>query len=271
MDESAESRDDVQALLERALGLPPGAGCVAVAGPPSPPEAAGAPRHERSADTVPLVAVTPPRDRRTGRRGPAAGLVLVGVLAALWVAVQYLDRSPSGTGGAERAVAGDARVGAVASTAGSVGAPADPAEALFAAVPAAWRTACRSAPGLDDSAVAAISCTPADDGVGRVDVRAFADAALMNDRYSALASRDVTSPRVGAPRCAAGRQEERGWSRPEEPERAAGRYACRIDDGVASLWWTSDAAGVLVHAERTDDDLAALFDWWCSDDSPLPG
>lgn len=261
MDESAESRDDVQALLERALGLPPGAGCVAVAGPPSPPESAG----------VPSVTAAPPRDRRTGRRGPAAGLVLVGVLAAAWVAVQYVDRSPSGRGGPGRAVAEPARVGAGASTVGSVSAPADPAEALFEAVPAAWRTACRPAPGLDEAAVAAISCTPADDGLGRVDVRAFEDATRMKDRYRALASRDVASPRFGAPRCAAGRQEERGWSRPEEPERAAGRYACRIDDGVANLWWTSDAAGVLVHAERTDNDLAALFGWWRSDDSPRPG
>jgi len=70
---------------------------------------------------------------------------------------------------------------------------------------------------------------------------------------------------VGEPRCASGHREERGWARPERPGSAAGRYACRIEDGFASMWWTADSSGVLVHAVRTDANLAALFDWWRSE------
>jgi hypothetical protein len=67
--------------------------------------------------------------------------------------------------------------------------------------------------------------------------------------------------RAGGPACAAGRPDERSWSRPADPTRPVGRYRCRIEGGRAAMWWT-DERGVLAHALARDRDLARLFRWW---------
>ncbi len=66
----------------------------------------------------------------------------------------------------------------------------------------------------------------------------------------------------GVPACAAGTDDERSWADPASPTTSAGRYLCRVVDGRAEMWWSADAAGVIGHASRVDDDLAALFSWW---------
>lgn len=66
----------------------------------------------------------------------------------------------------------------------------------------------------------------------------------------------------GPAACAGGHEEERAWSRPDAPTVTAGRYACRVVEGRAELWWTEDATALLAHATRRDGDLAALFAWW---------
>jgi hypothetical protein len=66
----------------------------------------------------------------------------------------------------------------------------------------------------------------------------------------------------GPPACAHGGEEERAWSRPAAPARAVGRYACRIEDGRAAMWWTIEDRGLLAHAVAPDADLASLFEWW---------
>ncbi|MFM7223901.1 MAG: hypothetical protein ACKO1Y_00450 [Actinomycetota bacterium] len=68
-------------------------------------------------------------------------------------------------------------------------------------------------------------------------------------------------PGAGPAACAAGRPEERSWSRPEDPERAVGRYRCRTEGGRAELWW-SDRRGLVARADAADGDLGRLFSWW---------
>ena len=70
--------------------------------------------------------------------------------------------------------------------------------------------------------------------------------------------------------CAGGQPEERAWSRPHSPTVTAGRFACKVVDGHAHLWWTEAATGVLAHATRADGDLGALFAWWL-DGAPTVG
>jgi len=66
----------------------------------------------------------------------------------------------------------------------------------------------------------------------------------------------------GPPACARGAEDERAWSRPAQPKRAVGRYACRIEQGRAAMWWTVEDRGILAHAAAPDTDLTSLFAWW---------
>jgi hypothetical protein len=66
----------------------------------------------------------------------------------------------------------------------------------------------------------------------------------------------------GAPACSRGGEEERAWSFPTRPRRSVGRYACRIEQGRAAMWWTVDGRGIVAHAVATDADLGSLFAWW---------
>jgi hypothetical protein len=68
----------------------------------------------------------------------------------------------------------------------------------------------------------------------------------------------------GPPMCARGAEDERAWARPDAPERAAGRYACRVERGRAVMWWTVADVGLLAHATAGNRDLGTLFAWWAS-------
>ena len=70
------------------------------------------------------------------------------------------------------------------------------------------------------------------------------------------------APGARPPACARGAEEERPWSRPAAPRVVAGRYACRVEQGRAAMWWTVDDRGLLAHAVAPDGDLPSLFAWW---------
>ena len=256
----AVAEDDVQALLERALGLPPGSGRVAVAGAaesaPLSVAQTGDPGGAAAALPRPAARV---HDRGTARRRLTAGLLLVAALGAAYLVVTRVDTAPATGTSQGTSVTSVATAGTADRT------RSDPVGDLLARLPVAWRTSCRSAPGLDEVATGAVSCTPLGGNLARVEMRVFGSPIRMQERYAALAVEDLPPGRTGEPRCASGHREERGWARPERPGSAAGRYACRIEDGFASMWWTADSSGVLVHAVRTDANLAALFDWWRSE------
>lgn len=266
--------DDVATLLERAMGIPPGSGRVAGSEPD---------RHQPAAVPDPCAAdrlrVAPLPQRGNSRRGLVAGVALVAVLAAAYAFVSGSDRGPAARASGEREARAEVTPGSEGLPSAESGGPdaspvtlpvADRAAALLGQVPVAWRSSCRVAPGLDGMAVASLSCTPGIAGLAVVELRAFGGVGEMRARYRAVAARGVPAPTRGAARCASGRPEERGWATPGDPDRMAGRYACRMEDGAAGLWWTADGAGVLVHAVRADGDLAELFRWWRSDSSPRP-
>lgn len=75
-----------------------------------------------------------------------------------------------------------------------------------------------------------------------------------------------TTRRIGSgpPGCLDGDEDERSWSRPSQPRRVAGRFACRLEQGRAAMWWTVADRGLLAHAVGADADLASLFAWWLS-------
>jgi hypothetical protein len=70
--------------------------------------------------------------------------------------------------------------------------------------------------------------------------------------------------KAGTPACARGAEEERAWARPGTPNRASGRYACRVEGGRAAMWWTVAEVGLLAHATASNADLGTLFAWWAS-------
>lgn len=256
-----EAGEGVQALLERALGLPLGTGRVAEAGIPAGGADAG--RSDGPSDAVVQTHLLPRSPgERTHLRGLAAGLALVVALGIAYVAVDRIE-SGRGRGSPPRETeSGGDESGTTTETAGPN--TAGSVERLLSVVPAEWRGSCRPAPGLDEHAMASVSCAPVPDGLSVVELHAFEDVSRMRARYATVAAARAPSGRSGAPRCASGRREERGWAAPEAPRRKAGRYACRIDDGAATLWWTTDRARVMVRAVRPDADLEALFDWWLS-------
>lgn len=262
---SAAPEDDVQVRLERALGIPPGSGCVAVAGQAAADERGSkdSPRGAAAASRRPGAST---RDPAAGRWRIPAGLLVVAALGIAYVVVTRLDRAP-----AARTSQRSAATSFDAFRSAAVAEPSDPAEVLLARLPDAWQTSCRVSPGLDAVAAGAITCTPREAKLARVEMRVFRNPDQMRERYNALVAQHVASPRAGRPRCASGRGEERGWSLAESPRLAAGRYACRVDAGAATMWWTADASRLLVHAVRADADLAALFEWWRSDASQLLG
>lgn len=248
----------LDALLERALGLAPGASRQ---GPtyeppptPSPPPRGAAPR----------------RRRASGRL--LAGVALVAALGAAYVVLSGLDTGGrptavgAGTGTAARdgLGAGPGRATADRSaTPGPASVPPGPASAgaLLERVPAALASRCRPAPGLDPVADEAVVCTP-DGGVARLEIRSFAAPDALRARYRAVAGEEQGGR--GAPRCAGGEPEERAWAASTDPDILSGRYACHTGDpergDSAEIWWTADASLVIGHA--VGGDLAALFEWW---------
>ena len=106
----------------------------------------------------------------------------------------------------------------------------------------------------------AVRCT-----VGGIDVdyRLLGRSTLRSAFGAAVGGASSPSgPGHAPPACARGGEDERSWSRPEAPSRAVGRYACRVEQGRAAMWWTVDDRGLLVHAIAGDGDLATLFAWW---------
>jgi hypothetical protein len=88
--------------------------------------------------------------------------------------------------------------------------------------------------------------------------------AALGPESSPGSSAGTPAPGSGAPRCARGGEEERSWSRPGAPRTAVGRYACRIEQGRAAMWWTVEDRGLLAHATSSGADLSSLFAWWDS-------
>jgi hypothetical protein len=80
----------------------------------------------------------------------------------------------------------------------------------------------------------------------------------------AIGTAPYSTRRSGRARCVRGITDERTWSWPAHPRRVAGRFACRVENGRAAMWWTDADRGLLVHAVAPDEDLASLFAWWLS-------
>jgi len=122
-----------------------------------------------------------------------------------------------------------------------------------------------SEPASPPRAVSTTAVPPTPEPVARstvdgVDVE-VREPAELDAAYRAVAPDDGVAA-VGPARCALGAAEERAWSRPDQPDQAAGRYRCVIVNGEASMWWTVDDRGLLARAVAADDDLATLFAWW---------
>lgn len=248
----------LDALLERALGLAPGASKHGPTYDP-PPTPSPPPRG------------APPRRRRASGR-LLAGIALVAALAAAYLVLSGLAPGgwPTvGTGiGAARdgfSAGPDLAAPDRSAAPGLASVPPGAASggALLERVPAAFATRCRPAPGLDPVADEAVICTPGG-GVARLEIRSFVAPDALRARYRAIAGEEQGGR--GVPRCAAGEPEERAWAASTDPDSRSGRYACHAGDrargGSAEIWWTADASLVIGHAVGGDGDLAALFEWW---------
>ena len=213
---------------------------------------------------------TPPRPRRMrvaptlvlrralhGRARAVAASALVAALAVGWLATSRLGDAPGRR--ATRLPAAVASGGGVpnrSNRAHPVSVTTDADRALRASVPVG--ALCAYGPR---------SASEAHCSIGGVDVeyRLTGSAALAAGYRAAIGVKPgPASPASGGPRCARGGEEERSWSRPAAPHRAVGRYACRIEQGRAAMWWTVDDRGLLAHAIRSGGDLASLFAWWDS-------
>jgi hypothetical protein len=172
-----------------------------------------------------------------GRLRTGAAITLVVVLAVGWVATTRLGHGP---GRAEAAVAAHP-----APTAASEPPATTPASTAASAVQSTVHAGgARSLDGVD------------------VTYRKFLPVDVGTAYLAAIASSGHAGPARGVPACSRGGEEERPWSLPAKPRRALGRYACRIEQGRAAMWWTVASRGVLAHAVAADADLASLFAWW---------
>jgi hypothetical protein len=172
-----------------------------------------------------------------------AGIALVCALAAGWLVTTCVGRTSA------LATAEEAGVGSTTTT-GRNG----PDESLLRFVAAGAQ--CHD----QDGSVSVTRCSVA--GID-VDYRIMRPESVSAAYRSAVGSHSVSpGPGRAAPACARGGEEERAWSRPATPGRAAGRYACRVEQGRAAMWWTVDDRGLLAHVIATDADLTSLFRWW---------
>jgi hypothetical protein len=170
------------------------------------------------------------------------GVFLVGLAVACGVAVRSAASDPPSVPPMRASAAGATSTDAVA-----------PRSTTFDAA-VGDITGCQSLAGAEPQ----LLC-PFPDGV--VEYTQVADAATA---YRRVAGADDAIAARGEAACATGRSEERAWARPDAPATEVGRYLCRVVGDRAEIWWTVDDAGLLGHAFRRDDDLAALFSWWRS-------
>jgi hypothetical protein len=191
------------------------------------------------------------RSRLGGNRGRQVGaIVLVIGLAAAWLAT-------SRVGGVSHSVRRGSVGPSVVSRPLATPAPR-PSSALVALVPQGAR--CTD----DHESAAEVRCSIA--GV-EVSYRSLPSSSLRAAYLAALVpglrgGSMALAAGSGPPKCALGSEDERSWSRPSAPRRAVGRYACRVEQGRAVMWWTVDDRGLLAHATASAGDLASLFAWW---------
>jgi hypothetical protein len=249
----------VDQMLRRALRVGPSSGTEPIdsdtwaAAPPVAPDFwnEATRRSRRTADGRSARPRWLRRPRWAGQVRLVAAMVLIVGLAAGWLATSEMgSRRPR------------ARVAAVAPAARAGDArPASPPDrtrdvpsgdrALRALVPAG--AICGYGPASANEAHCSI-------GAVHVEYSLLGAGALRAGYLVAVGS--VSHPTTGAPACAKGAEDERSWSRPTEPRVAVGRYACRVEQGRAAMWWTVDDRGLLAHAIATDADLASLYAWW---------
>jgi hypothetical protein len=193
------------------------------------------------------------RPAPSGRARKVAAMVLVGALAVGWIATSRAGHARPAPRSARGETAQRATVPSPVRTDANRSLPA-----LRAVVPHGAR--CSAGPGPGTEARCSVA------GVD-VDYRLLPAASLRAAYLAPLApglngGSMALGPGSGPPVCAHGGEEERSWSRPAAPRRAVGRYACRIEQGRAAMWWTVDDRGLLAHATSSGADLTSLFAWW---------
>ncbi len=190
-----------------------------------------------------------------GRARLVGATLLVAGLAGGWLATSALGNGRSHARAAAAPVAPAPRPGETKPARLPDRAPALPAgdRTLRALVPAG--ATCGYGPASENQAHCAI-------GAVQVEYSLLGAGALRAGYLAAVGS--AAHPAAGEPACANGAEEERSWSRPTAPRLAVGRYACRIEQGRAAMWWTVDDRGLLAHATSSGADLASLFAWWDS-------
>jgi hypothetical protein len=257
-----ESAHTVDRMLRRALRVGPAAAADpsdasdsdtwSAAPRPVSDFWAGAPRRPRRR-RLRMRALRPrlTRSAPTGRARKVAAMVLVGALAVGWIATSHAGRA-----GPRSARSGTARRATATSPSRTDANGSLPA--LRALVPHGARCSAEPGPGTE------ARCSVADVDV---EYRLLPTGSLRAAYLAPLApglngGAMALGPGSGPPVCAHGGEEERSWSRPAAPRRAVGRYACRIEQGRAAMWWTVDDRGLLAHARSTGADLASLFAWW---------
>jgi hypothetical protein len=188
-----------------------------------------------------------------GRARKVAAIVLIGALAVGWIATSRAGHADH----ASRPSRSETPEGAPQT--GPVRTDLNRSlPSLRALVPHGAR--CSAGPGPGAEALCSVA------GVD-VDYRLLPAGALRAAYLAPLApglngGSMALGPGSGPPVCAHGGEEERSWSRPAAPRRAVGRYACRIEQGRAAMWWTVDDRGLLAHATSSGADLTSLFAWW---------
>jgi hypothetical protein len=186
------------------------------------------------------------RELRAGRLRRTAALVLVGVLAVGWFETARMGRTDALTEPKDTTV-----LSPLPPTTTS-GSRAD--AVLMHLLPAGAQ--CHD----QDRSRAVTRCEVA--GID-VDYRLVgADRVRSVYRAAIGASAGAPRPAHGPPACARGAEDERAWSRPGTPVRVAGRYACRVEQGKAAMWWTVADRGLVAHSTAPDGDLPSLFAWW---------
>ena len=135
---------------------------------------------------------------------------------------------------------------------------------LRAHIPANTAENCELSTLNERFVIAVCEDLPEDSAVDYVDYSLAATPELLQSLYDELTTAQLGISATDTGSCPGEIPSEEPYTLGGE---TAGRLACNVQDGVAKIVWTDERLQVLVYADRTDGDMAALYEWWTGPDS----
>jgi serine/threonine kinase PknH len=221
-----------------------------------------------------------PPQKPSGGKGPLIAIAALLVLALVGGGITWAVLAGNGGGeGGDVALPpvttppSSAPLTAPVTTTPPTSEPAAPAtdetERLLADLPAGFGPDICSPDTIEGSqAIATVNCpSPPTTGTGVSDAlfARYADVPSLDADFEIYASTSGTVASTQIDDCASGDPVRIVYNRGEVSD-LGGQVACFVENGVAYLVWTDDAAVALGYLSNADGDVAALYEWWKTND-----